>query len=103
MTKMHLISLSPNSPSFCQPNGCPLGKELRAAACRFMRYKPKTVRILLEVFLTYIAPVHYNAIRYAFSCVAIAKLLSGNYDLQMLQGKGLRNNDWPICLMACES
>ncbi|KAK9791363.1 hypothetical protein WJX73_009217 [Symbiochloris irregularis] len=29
----------------------------------FMRYKPREMKLLKEVFLTYIAPVHYNAIR----------------------------------------
>ena len=33
------------------------------ALCRFMRYLPKMVKHAKEVFLTYIAPVHYNTIR----------------------------------------
>ena len=31
--------------------------------CRFMRYKPPRIKLLLECFVTYIAPCHYNAIR----------------------------------------
>ena len=34
-----------------------------ACMCRFMRYKPHKMQMMKEVFLTYIAPVHYNAIR----------------------------------------
>ena len=34
-------------------------------ACRFQRYKPEQVMVPREVFLTYIAPVHYNGIRRA--------------------------------------
>ena len=33
--------------------------------CRFMRYLPKMVKHAKEVFLTYIAPVHYNTIKCA--------------------------------------
>ena len=33
--------------------------------CRFLRYEPDELKVALEIFLTYIAPVHYNAIRSA--------------------------------------
>ena len=32
----------------------------------FMRYKPKELLSPTEAFITYISPVHYNAIRYEF-------------------------------------
>ncbi len=32
---------------------------------RFLRYEPDELKVALEIFMTYIAPVHYNAIRQA--------------------------------------
>ncbi len=37
--------------------------QFHVRCCRFMRYLPKMVKHAKEVFLTYIAPVHYNTIK----------------------------------------
>ncbi|KAK9806216.1 hypothetical protein WJX72_005737 [[Myrmecia] bisecta] len=42
----------------------------------FMRYKPDTLQLSLEIFLTYIAPVHYNAIRRQTSGQQLLRKLS---------------------------
>ena len=44
------------------PCACVIENE-ELLTCRFMRYLPKMVKHAKEVFLTYIAPVHYNTIR----------------------------------------
>lgn len=50
-----------------------------------MRYKPREMKLLKEVFLTYIAPVHYNAIRRRRAQQVLQRRLSGSLRRQSSQ------------------
>ena len=47
-----------------------------------MRYKPREMKLLKEVFLTYIAPVHYNAIRRRRAQQVLQRRLSASMNRQ---------------------
>lgn len=55
------------------------------ALYRFMRYKPQEMKLLKEVFLTYIAPVHYNAIRRRRAQQMLQRRISGSLRRQSSQ------------------
>ena len=50
-----------------------------------MRYKPHQMQLLKEVFLTYIAPVHYNAIRRRRAQAMLQRRLSLNRQGSQIQ------------------